>query len=194
MSTKTSVLDCFNYIIEHKDLNEGVNKLKDVVNLFFSGDTKLSIDLNRYLPNGFVNTEFIQDLTLFLKYLCNCSTKEEYDKLKDKFKLKEISQIDILFEAIISTINKKNLSSNELVDFSWQLALIEKQSHNSNLELSKYDKIDINFNFKLNSLVDEEMKNNNKITDNIMKFNYYEFQEVLEQFKNIETQIKAFKQ
>lgn len=194
MSTKTSVLDCFNYIIEHKDLDEGVNKLKDVVNLFFSGDTKLSIDLNRYLPNGFVNTEFIQDLTLFLKYLCNCSTKEEYDKLKDKFKLKEISQIDVLFEAIISTINKKNLSSNELVDFSWQLALIEKQSHNSNLELSKYDKIDINFNFKLNSLVDEEMKNNNKITDNIMKFNYYEFQEVLEQFKNIETQIKAFKQ
>lgn len=193
MSAKTSALELINFLNEEgKDkIENSVNKLKNIVNIFFRGDSKLSVDLNRFLPNSFVNTEFIKEFIMFLKYVANCSLKEEYDKLKDKFQIKDCSNIDLYLETISSVITNKNISSNELISFDWQLALIEKQSSNSNMELSKYDKIDINFNFKLNSLEEKDtdgdfnLQRNNKITDNVLKFNYYEFQEVLEDRKSV---------
>ena len=85
----------------------------------------------------------------------------------------------------IENFKKKKFTSN-LSSFDWQINVIDRK--NDNMNLNKAEKVEIVA--KINSFNSQ----NQQYESNIVKMNYNEFQEILNNFKKIDGQLHLFKQ
>ena len=81
---------------------------------------------------------------------------------------------------------KRNKFTSNLSSFDWQINVIDRK--NDNMNLNKAEKVEIVA--KINSFNSQ----NQQYESNIVKMNYNEFQEVLNNFKKIDGQLHLFKQ
>ncbi len=68
---------------------------------------------------------------------------------------------------------------------SWQISIIEKE--NLNIIQTKHDKAEISLNFNLKD------DSNGLSSNELIKLNYFEFYEILENLKKIDNQLQVFK-
>jgi len=81
---------------------------------------------------------------------------------------------------------KKNKFNSSLLNFEWQIGVIDRK--NDNVNLNKSEKIEILTKFNHFDLKEQKYK-----TD-LVKLNYNEFEEILNNFKKIDEQLHLFKQ
>ena len=93
-----------------------------------------------------------------------------------------------LTEAISEEIEafKSQKFNSNLVDFDWQISVLDRKSDNVNL--TKADKVEIATKFNFFS------SKSQKYESSVMKVNYNEFEEILNNFKKIDDQLHLFKQ
>ena len=81
----------------------------------------------------------------------------------------------------------KNLYANNMIDFDYQISVVERSKDNMGFDKNNYEKVEIAFDFvNINSKKDKYEKS-------LIKMNYFEFQEILEQFKKLDKQLQLFK-
>ena len=81
---------------------------------------------------------------------------------------------------------KKNKFSSSLLNFEWQIGVIDRK--NDNVNLNKSEKIEILTKFNHFDLKEQKYKSD------LVKLNYNEFEEILYNFKKIDEQLHLFKQ
>lgn len=77
--------------------------------------------------------------------------------------------------------------SNSLISSDWQLSIIEKENEKTSVNLNKFDKVEVAFQFKTFDNKEEEYKNS------LIKMGYNEFFEVFQNLKKIDGQLHLFK-
>jgi hypothetical protein len=95
--------------------------------------------------------------------------------------LKNEALAGLLYDLSI-TLDKRNLS-NALLNYNWQLAIVEREKNNDSLY--KLDKVEIKFQMNM-------MKGEN-VSQNLLRMNYYEFSEIFQNLKKIDSQLHLFK-
>ena len=81
---------------------------------------------------------------------------------------------------------KKNKFNSSLLNFEWQIDVIDRK--NDNVNLNKSDKIEILTKFNHFDTKEQKYKSD------LIKINYNEFEEILNNFKKIDEQLHLFKQ
>ena len=81
---------------------------------------------------------------------------------------------------------KKNKFNSSLLNFEWQIGVIDRK--NDNVNLNKSEKIEILTKFNHFDLKEQKYKSD------LVKLNYNEFEEILNNFKKIDEQLHLFKQ
>ena len=77
--------------------------------------------------------------------------------------------------------------NNDLIDYDFQLSLIERSKDNMTFDKNDSQKIEIAFDFiKFDA-------NKNEYDKSLIKMNFAEFQEIFEEFKKIDKQLHLFK-
>ena len=77
--------------------------------------------------------------------------------------------------------------NNDILDYDFQLSLIERSKDNMTFDKNDSQKVEISFDFtKFNSKTTEYDKS-------LIKMNCSEFQEIFEEFKKIDKQLHLFK-
>jgi len=76
---------------------------------------------------------------------------------------------------------------NHMIDYNYQISVIERSKENLGFDKNNYEKVEIAFDFS------NYNAKNEKYEKNLMKMGYFEFQEIYEQFKKIDTQLHLFK-
>lgn len=186
MSEDNYILNLFE-LLNKLSLEEAISKFKLIINLFLKEDKKLSLELGSILPSNAINKDFISQFSLFLKFLLYSDIEEDVviEKLFKKFKLLEIDNKDsyaLVLKELMAQYKSNRLNHN-LIDYKYQLAVVDKAT--DNISYGKFDKVEVKFNFKVNE--------GDKNVDQLVNFNYYEFKEVFDNLKKVEKQLKAFK-
>ena len=183
------VLKFFELLNKNENLNEINTIFKQVLMVFLEEDKKISIDLARFLPSSFINKFFIGQFSLFLKYLVFADLEDQkiLEKVFKKFKMIDIRNKDNYIEILKEVMShyKKHKLNNTLISHKWQLSVIDKESDKP-LNENKFDKFEIDFKFNINN-------HNASTEDKLLKLNYYEFSEIYENLKKVESQLKTFK-
>jgi len=76
---------------------------------------------------------------------------------------------------------------NNMIDYDYQISVIERSKENLGFDKDNYEKVEIAFDFKTYNSKNESY---DKL---IVKMSCFEFQEIFEQFKKIDSQLQLFK-
>jgi hypothetical protein len=87
----------------------------------------------------------------------------------------------IIYELSIR-LDKRNLAKH-LINYNWQLALLEREKIKD--AILKFDKVEIKLQINSSS--------NGQIKQDILRMNYYEFSEIFQNLKSIDSQLHLFK-
>jgi hypothetical protein len=81
-----------------------------------------------------------------------------------------------------NNLENKSLSRS-LVNYNWQLAMVEREKNKDTIH--KLDKVEVVMQFNSDDGGD--------IKQNLLKMNYYEFNEIYQNLKKIDSQLHLFK-
>jgi allophanate hydrolase subunit 1 len=173
-------IENFKKLIFQNKINQVTQFIEDFININKKSFTNLNTEnLDTKL--------IIEEIVLLINHIKSTSETEK-DLIKNLKTIlsKNNLQIEELlntFYNIISNLDKKNLSNN-LINHNWQLSIKERESSNN---ANKLDKVEIAMQF--NSF-------DNKIghhRQDLIKMNYYEFNEIFQNLKKIDSQLHLFK-
>jgi hypothetical protein len=129
--------------------------------------------------------------------LSNSRHENNYAKdIEDAFASSKISSLSLPYEKeliaflseLIPDLKKRELS-NSLLSYDWQLSIRDQESNRIAVTSNKLDKVEVSFLFK--TLDTSSSQNNYK--NQVVKMNYSEFFEILQNLKKIDGQLHLFK-
>ena len=102
-----------------------------------------------------------------------------------KLKIFEDKNFLIFIKDQILNLKQRNLS-NDLISHNWQISIIEREKEKS-LTKNKFDQVEIAMQF--NSFDNKS----NEYKKSLLNLNYYEFYEIFQNLKKIDSQLHLFK-
>ena len=159
-----------------------------VINQFIESLYKIERNsFNKYNTENNEKNLLLNELIKFINYIISVSENEK-DITKNVIEILNMNNIkDSDLESKLITyilgLNKRNLTNN-LINHNWQLSIKERESNNNS---NKMEKIEIAMQFNSYDLNDQNYK------QNLIKMNYFEFNEIFQHLKNINIQLHLVK-
>lgn len=178
--------DSFQEFIGYLNSLENLDKLNDF--LFSIFNTNSDTKYNNTNPS--LTEEFITLLNGLIPILSNEpeKCKEKIAKTLKKMKINnsnfDNNMLSEILYKFIEDFKKKKFEEN-LIQMNWQVSVVERKNDSTNL--SKSDKVEITTKYNCFDA------NEQKYKTHIVKMNYNEFSEILNNFKKIDEQLHMFK-
>jgi len=168
-SNLDQISEIFDKYLEHKKTNYN----------FPVNNIQISLEMIKFL-NGLIPIIEIDNEEKNLNSLD--SVLERLNIKNNEYDINTISKL--LLNKILNF--KKNKFNSSLLNFEWQIGVIDRK--NDNVNLNKSEKIEILTKFNHFDLKEQKYKSD------LVKLNYNEFEEILNNFKKIDNQLHLFKQ
>lgn len=186
----------FKYFTHLDGIENKLEVFNNTIYAFLYKNKILNEELFRILTKNFLSKEFIQEFSLFISNIIY-NNNSSYDNIFNKFNLQLFTNKNYIkdyYEIINKHVlnYKKNIcGNNNLQKLDWQVAFIEKEKENLNLSCLEKTEISMKFTNDVDSNSNLEHQVNFK--NSLIKLNYFEFSEIFDNLKKIETQLNAFK-